>query len=454
MKRRPHITSAVALLAWTARPGVAIALHEHRYMLRLPALRAFVICAVGGVLASCNGNSTLPVGGTDTSAQSGAHQTTATENVLYRFSGADGALPQAGLIFDAAGNLYGTTTYGGTNSLGTVFELSPSHSGWTEQVLHSFGPLSQGEVPDAALSSDGAGNLFSTTTNSGPYYNGLVYEMSRDGSAWKYSIVHAFSGLDGSSPESGAIVHAGNLFGTTASGGPGGSSGGGVLFELSRSGGSWVEKRLHLFKSSGSAPSYPQGGLVRDPAGDLYGTTTYGGITGPCNVYPCGTVYEQKPGSHGVHTMYAFKGGSDGQNPIYGLTRDASGNLYGTTFSTVFELSQKGGGWKETILHSFPASGGNGRISEVALDSSGNVYGVTDFGGDSECFQGGCGFVYSLMRKHGSWSYSVLHTFTGNSDGAFPNGPLVLDAAGNLYGTTSGGDSGTDLGTIFEITAR
>lgn len=385
-------------------------------------------------------------------AQSNPRQASSSEEILYRFSGPDGAQPAGGVVFGKGDKLYGTTFLGGANSLGTVFELSPSPSGWTEQVVHSFGPLSDGQNPLAAVVFDRAGALFGATPNGGSGRQGLVYELSRNGSSWTYTIVHAFQGPDGSNPESGVILHSKDIYGTTAAGGPGGASGAGILFELIPSGSSWMEKRLHVFQSGGKAPSYPEGGLVRDPAGNLYGTSTYGGAL-RCRSETCGTVYEAKPGSHGLHTIYALKGGSDGQNPTYGLTRDASGNLYGTTSSTVFELTPGNGDrWKESVLYSFPPSGGSGRIGEVAVSSAGAIYGVTDFGGDSKCFTNGCGVVFSLARTSSGWTYTVLHTFTGGTDGAFPNGPLVLDAQGNLYGTTSGGDDAIDFGTVFKIT--
>jgi uncharacterized repeat protein (TIGR03803 family) len=422
-------------------------------MIRILQLNRFVAgWTIAALMTGCNSARELPLSPVAPQARGDARRTSATETVIYRFSGSNGALPQAGVIFDGAGNLYGTTTYGGANDLGTAFELLPSGHGWSEQLIHSFGPYSQGQVPTAALSLGHDGDLYSTTAQGGISRNGLTYELKHTKSGWTYAVVQAFDGYNGSEPESGVILHSRDAFGTTASGGPGSASGSGVLFELIRKHGTWSEKVLHLFGTMGAEPNYPQGGLVRDATGNLYGTSTYGGIRGPCNVYTCGTVYVHRPDSTGVHIVYAFKGGSDGQWPLYGLAFDASGNLYGATESTVFELSPtKGTRWKETILHSFAASAGSGRISVVTLDSTGNVYGVTDFGGDPHCFQNGCGLVYKLTRRHGAWSYSVLHAFGGGSDGAFPNGPLVFDATGNLYGTTLGDDTGSDLGTVFEI---
>jgi uncharacterized repeat protein (TIGR03803 family) len=215
------------------------------------------------------------------------------EKVLHSFgNGTDGLYPYAGLIFDAAGNLYSTTEYGGIHGQGAVFELSPREGGgWTETVLHSFGQGTDGSYPDRGLVFDAAGNLYGTTIGGGIHYNGSVVELSpRQRGGWTEQVLHSFNanGTDGYYLYGGLIIDtAGNVYGTTNDGG---TLGYGTVFELTPGwGGDWSERVLHSFGRNDSDGSLPYDGLIIDTAGNLYGTTNDGGI------YSGGTVFEITP---------------------------------------------------------------------------------------------------------------------------------------------------------------
>jgi uncharacterized repeat protein (TIGR03803 family) len=396
------------------------------------------------------------------------------EIVLHSFgNGSDGSGPMAGLIVDGAGNFYGTTEYGGIHftcpgggGCGAVFELSPREGGgWTETVLHSFGGGNDGFSPVAALVMDRAGNLYGTTFSGGIHNNcedgcGTVFELSpREGGGWTETLLHSFGGgTDGYYPAGVLILDGGgNLYGTT---GNGGIHGLGTVFELSpREGGGWTETVLHSFKSDGSEGFSPNAGLVLDGAGDLYGTTYNGGIHG------FGTVFELSPREGGGWTdtvLHSFGRGNDGYYPFAGLVKDGAGNLYGTTeyggihnncdggCGTVFELSpREGGGWTETVLHSFGrGTDGSVPVAGLIFDGAGNLYGTTQGGGIH-----GRGTAFELSpREGGGWTERVLFSI-GFGDGLYgdlPSCGLVLDGVGNLYGTTQGGGT-YQGGTVFEL---
>ena len=380
------------------------------------------------------------------------------EKVLHSFgNGTDGDFPEAGLISDAAGNLYGTTIGGGIHNSGTVFEAIPQEGGsWTEKVLHSFGNGTDGAIPYAGLILDAAGNLYGTTFEGGIHGYGTVFELSpREGGSWTEKVLHSFNsnGTDGFYPYAGLILDAaGNLYGTTIGGG---IHDYGTVFELSpREDGGWTEKVLHSFNSNDVVGAYPYAGLILDAAGNLYGTTELGGI------HKYGTAFELSPTGGGGWTetvLHSFGNGVDGGYPEAGLIFDAAGNLYGTTVyggihnsGTVFELTpREGGGWTERVLHSF-GNGTDGYEPYACLifDAAGNLYGTTELGGihgpDS-------GTAFELTpREGGGWTEKVLHSFNG-TDGALPLAGLIFDAAGNLYATTSEGGI-HNSGTVFEIT--
>jgi uncharacterized repeat protein (TIGR03803 family) len=363
--------------------------------------------------------------------------------VLDSFTAADGAQPLAGLIRDAAGNLYGTTAGGGAHGLGVVFKLGPSG---TETVLHSFaGFPTDGGGPNAGLTRDAAGNLYGTTTFGGEDRLGVVFKLSPSGT---YTILYRFTGgADGANPYAGLVRDAvGNLYGTTFYGG---ASNAGVVFKLSPTG---TETVLYSF-TGGADGAYPYAGLIRDAAGNLYGTTAGGGA-----FRTWGVVF--KLGPSGTETvLHSFAGPTDGGGPTAGLTRDAAGNLYGTTtnggeggLGVVFKLRSCG---TYTVLHTFTGDGdGDGPFAGLVRDAAGNLYGTTFRGGPSDN-----GVVFKVSPTGTGYNFSVVYTFTGGADGGLPYAGLVQDAAGNLYGTTASGGATSGAcghfggcGVVFKLT--
>jgi uncharacterized repeat protein (TIGR03803 family) len=398
------------------------------------------------------------------------------EQVLYAFQGGnDGAGPIGDLIFDSSGNLYGTTgTGGGTDcNCGTVFELSPNGSGgWTETILHSFQGGSDGSGPSAGLIFDQAGNLYGTTFEGGGVNHlGTVFELSPSGNGgWTETILYRFEGVDGGpeGPQGVTFDQKGNLYGTAQGGqsdcGPFDSACG-TVFELSPNGsGGWTETLIFSFPFPGHNGYAPNPGLILDGAGNLYGTNQSGGL-GPCySRLGCGTAFELSPNTSGDWTeavLYSFSATSGGgTEPAAGLIFDQSGNLYGTAYlggtgcdadcGTVFELSPNGtGGWTETTLHSFQGgSDGGNPVAGLNFDKNGNLYGSTLHGGPY-----GYGTVFELSPNgSGGWIENVLLTFLGGSEGMYPYSGLILDPDDNLYGTTSeGGVTGCGCGLVYEL---
>ncbi len=387
----------------------------------------------------------------------------AQESIIYSFvyGGSDGLVPAAGLVSDAKGNLYGTTASGGTYGDGTVYELSPSGTSWTEKILYSFGAVSgDGITAKGGLIFDAKGNLYGVTANGGTgtcvLGCGTVFELTPSGGAWTEKVLYSFQNdtTDGANPLRENLVFdaRGNLYGTTNAGG---ASGFGTVFELvAGTGGTWTEKVLYSFQNNSADGINPVAGVVFDAAGNLYGETTQGGAKGD------GTVFELAAGSGTwsykvVHTF----AGIDGAQPQGGLLLDAEGNFFGTTYSggnytdenqgTVFELSPIGGGWVEQVLYNFTvAPDGYYPACSLVFDAAGNLYGTTTKGGSGN----GTGTVFVLNRASG-WKETSLHGFAGNPDGATPFGTLMFDAAGNLYGTTEAGGAnsfGLD-GVVYKI---
>jgi uncharacterized repeat protein (TIGR03803 family) len=372
---------------------------------------------------------------------------------LHRFTSGDrgGNFPAAGLVADLQGKLYGTTNGGGANYAGAVFELAPNrHGGWTETVLHLFKHSGDGDAPAGDLVFDAAGNLYGTTF-AGGNGSGIVFELTPDGhGGWHETVLYAFQGNgDGAQPVAGLIFDsAGNLYGTTNLGG---TYDDGTVFEMIPDGhGGWNETVLHSFNPNRVDGIDPEAGLIFDSAGNLYGTTASGGT------YNNGTVFEFSPNGHGggnETVLHSFNR-RDGGYPFGGLIFDPAGNLYGTTINggafhdhgTVFKLAPDGhGGWKETVLHSFNGTDGATPRASLIFDSAGNLYGTTQKGGAH-----GCGAVFELVPNgHGGWKETVLHSFK-DRPGAFPLGSLIFGSPGHLYGTTSG-DSTTTFGSVFEI---
>ncbi|MGB8885888.1 MAG: choice-of-anchor tandem repeat GloVer-containing protein [Candidatus Korobacteraceae bacterium] len=260
-----------------------------------------------------------------------------TETVLHSFnSPGDGYYPYAGLTFDSHGNLYGTTSQGGIHGFGTVFELTPRQGGgWTETVLHSFGNNQDGWYPDAGLIVDGAGNLYGTTSQGGIHSLGAVFElMPNGGGGWMERVLHSFgNGTDGANPAASLVLDSqGNLYVTTLAGGIHTcvNYNCGTVLELSpQQGGGWTERVLHSFNQNGSDGANPVAGLIFDAAGNLYGTALDGGI----HTY-YGTVFEFSPEQDGNWTeriLHSFGNGTDGTQPHAGMIFDTAGHLYGTT---------------------------------------------------------------------------------------------------------------------------
>jgi len=371
-----------------------------------------------------------------------------TETVLYNFTGgSDGANPFSRLTSDGAGNFYGTTFSGGLWGWGTVFELSPNGSGgWNETVLYSFTGGEDGSLPYFSyVIFDSVGNLYGTAQTGGANGYGVVFELSPVGTSWTETVLYSFAvGTDGFFPENGLIMDsAGNLYGKTLSGG---SSNNGTVFELSPSGGGWKEQVIY------SEPKQYRGsyapGLTMDAAGNIFG------ITGGSQVF------ELSPnGSGGWNPtiLHGFPGGKDRASPEGTLALDKAGNLYGTTLiggaygaGTVYKLSPgKFGKYGVTTLYSFTGGGDGGNPwAGVVLDAAGNIYGTTVAGG--ECGYGCGGTVFELVPPvcKGSYNEKVLWGFNG-ADGNDPVASLILDSAGNLYGTTQFGGG---WGDVFEVT--
>jgi uncharacterized repeat protein (TIGR03803 family) len=391
-----------------------------------------------------------------------------TEKVLHSFgsNSRNGFGPGSSLTLDSAGNLYGTTVNGGAK-VGTVYELSPkSGAVYTEKVLFSFTGL-DGESPEGGVIFDSAGNLYGTTNAGGANSVGAVFELMPPvppSTKWTEKVLYSFLNnvVDGRNPgDNLAFDGAGNLYGVTFFGG---AYGVGAVFELSPTeGGDWVETLPHSFNPNVSIGdgTDPRSSLTVDSAGNLYGTTLFGGSLGN------GTVYELSPSSGGTWTetiLYNFANDdTDGGLPAGGLSFDSSGNLYGTTTAggtssggTVFKLTpSSGGSWSETVLYYFSNSSHDGSYpyGNVTFDSAGDLYGTTLQGGTGTgCTNtSSCGVVYELKPTSGLWAERVIHNFTNNgNDGYYPEAGVTIGSGGILYGTTYYGGT-SDEGTVFSL---
>jgi uncharacterized repeat protein (TIGR03803 family) len=382
-----------------------------------------------------------------------------TYKILHTFRWAKN--PMANLTFDAAGNLYGTTNLGGGSGCGgigcgVVWKLKPNANGtWTVSILHVFkGP--DGDRPFAGLVFDAAGiNLYGTTAGGGADGFGTVFKLAPnpDGT-WTESVLYSFTCCAGGLyPYSGLVFDtAGNLYGRTDGGG---TDNQGVVFKLKPNpDGTWTERVLYNLQGN-PEQGVPGAGLIFDAAGNLFGTTYDRGADG------FGTVFELKPNGDGTWTesvLYSFTGGADGGFPRADLVFDTAGNLYSTTdgggadgFGTVFELKPNGDGtWTESVLYSFTGRADGGEpFAGLVFDAAGiNLYGTTGFRGGSGCGGLGCGVVFKPAPTSSGWKETVLHRFSGFGQG--PLAPVIFDPAGNLYGTTSSGN--TNYGLIFKIT--
>ena len=396
-----------------------------------------------------------------------------TFTVIHSFRGSDGGGPD-GLLLDPAGDICGVADYGGSNSdacqpygCGTAFELKRTHSGWVFNLLYTFQGGYDGLRPDSApvfgpdgalygpLADGGEGNCDQNTC-------GMVYRLSPLASScksalcsWSENVLYRFTGGgDGGYP--GQIVfHDGDIYGTTTLGGRhGGCSTGfcGTIFEMTPSGGGWTESAVYQFAGGPGDGGWPSN-LVFDHAGNIYGTTETGG-----EQYE-GTVYELSPNGSGYteQILYQFTAGDSGEGPT-GLILDSAGNLYGTTYTggaggcgTVWELSPSGGSWNFSVVYSFSGGGGCfGPSDGLVMDAVGNIYGTTNRTGSDNR-----GVVFKLTPSGSGWTYTDLHDFTGGSDGQ-DAGALVLDDKGNIYGASGSGGlgscGGNGCGSVWEIT--
>ncbi len=387
-----------------------------------------------------------------------------TYTVIHSFSaGGDGAYPQAGLTLDASGNFYGTTAGGFSVGNGTVFRLKRSGSGWVVVPIYSFAGGNDGSEPYGRVTVATDGTLYGTTYATGDggccgtvfHLKPLPADPKSALAPWAETVLYRFAGPpnDGREPQGDLTFDsAGNIYGTTVSGG---SADAGTIYELTPSGGGWTETPLYSALNNSNGGN-PWGGVVRDKLGNLYGVFNSTGLGG------FGAVYELSPSGPGwtEQVIYAFRI-SDGGNPQGGLISDASGNLYGTTTvfgpaggGTAFELTPVNGGFTFSTLYGFGAPGG-GPEEKLSMDAAGNLYGTT-YGGGAYFY----GSVFKLTPSGGGWKYTSLHDFCAGglpcSDGAHPISGIVIDANGNLYGTTSRGGGngcfGYGCGVIFEVT--
>jgi uncharacterized repeat protein (TIGR03803 family) len=394
-----------------------------------------------------------------------------TFHVIYSFDGGlNGVGPIASLTMDATGNLYGTTSQGGNLNCnppygcGTAFRLAHSGSGWILTSLYSFAGHDDGASPNAVTIGPDGGLYGSTATGGGSGCGGggcgTVFKLTPAPTAcrtapcgWTETVLYRFSTpADGYDPLSDVIFdQAGNIYGTTFYGG----GGAGIVYELTHSSRGWTKSTLYSFTGGGDGRNLTSG-VIFDNTGNLYGTTLYGAGSG-CYGEGCGTVFQLTHSGSGwaETTLYAFQDGSDGGVPYGGLVFDRSGNLYGSTFiggtgngGTVFELAPSGSNWTYTLLSALPGvynPGSWGPGSSLTMDVTGNLYGTTVEGGEADD-----GTVFKLTPSNGSWTYTSLHDFTNGSDGGAPWGSVIFDAAGDLYGTALGGSLGG--GVIWEIT--
>jgi uncharacterized repeat protein (TIGR03803 family) len=381
------------------------------------------------------------------------------------------------LVFDSSGNLYGVTARGGPDNpncelnCGVVYELSPTNDGARETILYNFcsvGNCLDGAIPQGSLTLDSQGNLYGTTLYGGsgnqicPGGNGgmgcgTVYKLSPTPDGWQETVIYSFCSMgdncsDGGSPvDAVSFDAAGNLYG--AANYTPNNPAAGLVFELMPGlNNSWTYSVLHIFDGPPDG-KFPYGGIAIDATGNLYGTTAAGGTDKNCNG-GCGILYQLQPvlGGWEENVLHNFTDGNDGASPQSGLAIDATGTLYGVTLGgrhhggTVFSLAPNPtGGWKESIVHSFSTcrscAEGSVPYGVPALDSAGNVYGVTQGGGLHDL-----GVVFKLSPKgDGRWMEQTVSLTAGQTHTG-----VTLDQSGKLYGnTTVGGWKGD--GIVFQV---
>jgi len=342
--------------------------------------------------------------------------TAADETVIYTFTGAgNGSYPDTSLVSDSAGNLYGSTIagdeFGGDYGYGIIFELVREKTSWTYRVLYSFTGNTDGGSTNGSLTLDSNGNLYGVVSTGGDYYKGNVFELSPSEEGWTLTVLYSFT--------------------------------------------------------SGSDGGYPLGGVIFDKAGNLYGTTNYGGLLSECSGVGCGVVFELSPGLGGNWTetiLHSFTE-TEGALPNSGLVFGTKGILYGTTLAggtsmrcqgspangcgTVFRLVPSEGGWTETTLHSFAVA--DGSLPQGVTYHAGKLYGTTILGGDYVW-----GTAFELTPTKSGATLKVIHSFGSGMDVTQPTGTVFFGKKGNLYGSAyQGGNSacnGYGCGAIFELT--
>jgi uncharacterized repeat protein (TIGR03803 family) len=342
---------------------------------------------------------------------------------------------------------------GGTFGSGTVFQVTPAG---VHTVLYNFTGGADGGEPYKGVTLDAQGNLYGTAVTGGGGSCeggcGVVFMLANVGGTWTQSVIHTFTGDDGSGVGSPvAFDKHGNLYGTTPTGG---ANGVGVVYQLKPNGsGGWTFNVLYTFTGGADGAGGSAGRLLVSPAGNLFGVCTVGGVNG------FGTVYEISPvnGQWQFTTLYAFKGAPDGLFPYGGLVIDKHGVLYGTTYyagahdlGTVYRLTHHDGVWTERVLYSFKGgSDGASPISSLVSDAAGNLYGTTSDGGSASC---SCGVIFRMVRgADGRWTESVAYRFPGAPNPGFAYNGMVSDLAGNFYGATVHGGGSND-GAIYKFT--
>jgi len=369
-----------------------------------------------------------------------------TFRILHAFSGTEGEAPNAGLTLGGDGTFYGTASEGGLYGNGTVFELTERSSGWILLPIYSFKNDYDGANPLSPVTFGPDGSLYGTTIG---YYDGqgtlfnlkpLATPPPSPLTPWQFTLLHTFTGVngDGDQPLYGPLMfdRAGNIYGTTQFGG--GSNDFGTVWEASPNGSGWTESVLARFTLPSNGP---YSNVVMDNAGNLYGTTGTGSAIFKLS----------RNGSGWTSTILHTFTGRDGSLAYGGLVKDQAGNLYGGTADggtngcgVVYELSPSGSGWTFHVLYDF-ACPGEGIVGELTLDAAGNLYGVRYSGGAD-----GNGMLFKMTPSNGSWTFTDLADFT-NAAGRFAFGSVIFDASGNIYGTTeSGGLYG--YGTVWEFT--
>ncbi len=390
-----------------------------------------------------------------------------TYSVLNSFDYSDGAGPAATPLIDSLGNVFGTTSNGGSANCGVVYELANNGGGsYTNETLYNFTCGDDGGEPFGGPAMDSAGNLYGTALIGGAYACGVVYELVKHGGgSYKFEVIRAFTGGKGGSYPGGLVMFKGSLYGVTTLGGLGGCEKGcGTVYRLTKSGSKWVETVLHEFRYPGDGGLNPVAGVTLDSGGNIYGTTPYGGSFGYGTVFklsPQGGSFElpaESSGSYKETVLHSFGLNAGGCYILSGVVLDSAGNLYGTAESfgeyrdgTVYQLKRSGSKYGFRVILTFNGSNGSSPYDEpghLAIDSASNIYGTTAYGGAY-----GDGTAFKLAA--GSFLYTDLHDFDNNgTDGYNPYGGVTWDSLGNLYGTASSGGSGaygTEYGTVWQI---